>query len=331
MSRSTRNQSFCWQEKNILRSIKNYYDFHTTEKTARQEKAKMLFLYQTITWIDSDFNGKDINYYTKTIANYSGLSDRWIPKGLKKLESVFKVIKMIQTKNELNQYVKKEVVFTPDNLVKFEKKAVNALAVRSLTVNGSTASGSTTTSEDSLFQEDSTNQEDNKDMQPDKPTAPQQSGLHIKKDLKINDCFSNIPQEVLNKVCEEVRKQTSQINKPLVKKTQPKKQAVLTDKEKEQVKELFDTFHQKEEARTGQSTVYTHYARERKHCKNMVSWMGVYKMSVQQFFTAFETCRHKPGWLKDEIYQPSRINKAKFDDIRKHVVKEYVPDYSPEF
>lgn len=86
--------------------------------------------------------------------------------------------------------------------------------------------------------------------------------------------------------------------------------------------ELYDTFHEKEQKRTGQQTVYTHYAKERAHCKNLAKWMDTHGITVSQFFKAFEKCRKQQGWLFNEIYQPTKIIQAKYDDIRKHITPE---------
>lgn len=84
-ARQIRRQPFCWQEKRILRFLKQSY--------RGLERAKMLMLYTVLTWIDSDFNGKPIRWYTKTIATYSGLDRHWVSKGLKKLQEL-KIIKI---------------------------------------------------------------------------------------------------------------------------------------------------------------------------------------------------------------------------------------------
>ena len=78
--RSIRKQPFCWQEKEVFRMLRKQYK--------KNELVKMRCLYDTITEIDSDFNGQEIKYYTKTIHSYSGLSKDWIPQGLKKLEEL---------------------------------------------------------------------------------------------------------------------------------------------------------------------------------------------------------------------------------------------------
>ncbi|MDY4004404.1 MAG: hypothetical protein SOY68_00660, partial [Fusobacterium varium] len=84
--RSTKEQSFCWQEKKVLRLFRCLY--------VGKELDRIRNLYLTLTEIYSDFNGQDIKYYTETIAKYSGLSKGWIPKGLKILEEL-KVIELV--------------------------------------------------------------------------------------------------------------------------------------------------------------------------------------------------------------------------------------------
>ena len=85
--RNTKNQSFCWQEKKILRLLRCLYEGN--------EHDKLRNLYLTLTEIYSDFNGQDIKYYTQTIIKYSSLSKSWIPKGLKIFESL-KVIQLVE-------------------------------------------------------------------------------------------------------------------------------------------------------------------------------------------------------------------------------------------
>jgi|TARA_Y100001960_G_C14038356_1_gene523948 hypothetical protein len=90
--RSTRKQPFCWQEKKINRLIRKIY----SEDSGK--KSKMLLLYQTLTEIDSDFNGKEISFFTKTISTYSGLSVRFIPKALEEFQEL-KILKIIEKKD----------------------------------------------------------------------------------------------------------------------------------------------------------------------------------------------------------------------------------------
>jgi len=104
--RSTRNQPFCWQEKKILRFLRKKYK--------GVELVKMKLLYSTITEMDSDFNGKDIQFYTKTISTYSGLSIEWIPTGLKNLEK-HKIITIARLRDN-GRFSKNYLVFTPENI-----------------------------------------------------------------------------------------------------------------------------------------------------------------------------------------------------------------------
>ena len=74
----------------------------------------MLLLYCTITEMDSDFNDREIKYYTKTIHRYSGLSKEFIPKGLKKFEELG-ILKVVQQRHK-GKFKGKLVVFTPENI-----------------------------------------------------------------------------------------------------------------------------------------------------------------------------------------------------------------------
>ncbi|NIP29004.1 MAG: hypothetical protein GTO02_00025, partial [Candidatus Dadabacteria bacterium] len=138
--RSTRKQPFCWQEKNILRLIRKQYK--------KSELAKLRNLYLTITEMDSDFNGQDIRFYTKTINTYSGLSKDWIPSGLKILQDM----KVIEIKEERikGKFKGKKLVFTPDNIQEIPRKTVTGKPV-----NGKSILGLFDTSEDSTYLEDS--------------------------------------------------------------------------------------------------------------------------------------------------------------------------------
>ena len=100
--RSTRNQPFCRQEKKINRLLRTKY--------TKSSLAKIKLLYATITEIDSDFNGANINYYTQTISTYSGLSTDYIPKGLKILAEL-NIIKIHTERNSKGQFIKKEIEF----------------------------------------------------------------------------------------------------------------------------------------------------------------------------------------------------------------------------
>jgi hypothetical protein len=107
-TRSTRKQPFCWQEKKVLRLLKKKYKGETLSKLRN--------LYLTLTQMDSDFNGKEIKWYTKSISTYSGLSIRWIPKGLK----IFEELNIIEIKNgerdEYGRFTEKLLEFTPERV-----------------------------------------------------------------------------------------------------------------------------------------------------------------------------------------------------------------------
>ena len=105
--RNTKNQSFCWQEKKILRLLRCLYD--------GKEHDKLRNLYLTLTEIYSDFNGRDIKYYTQTIAKYSSLSKDWIPKGLKIFEKL-KVIQLVEERSK-GKFKGKRLIFTPENII----------------------------------------------------------------------------------------------------------------------------------------------------------------------------------------------------------------------
>lgn len=102
-TRSTRNQPFCWQEKKVLRLLK--------EKFKGSKLAKLRNLYLTITQMDSDFNGKHINWYTKTISTYSGLSVKWIPTGLKVFENL-NIVKINRNRDKHGRFQIGELIFT---------------------------------------------------------------------------------------------------------------------------------------------------------------------------------------------------------------------------
>jgi len=146
--RSTRKQPFCWQEKKILRILRAKYK--------KSELVKLRCLYGAITEMDSDFNSKDIKYYTKTISTYSGLSLEWIPKGLKKFEDLG-MIKIIENR-ENGKFKGKELIFTPENVKEVPRKTVPGK-----TVNGKPFAGKTEPSEDSSSLEDSFLNEDSID------------------------------------------------------------------------------------------------------------------------------------------------------------------------
>ncbi len=143
--RSTRKQSFCWQEKKINRLIRKEY--------TGSERVKMLLLYATITEIDSDFNQKNIKYYTKTIATYSGLSKDFIPTGLRRFEKMH-ILTIIGGKDK-GKFKGKKLVFTPEKIDELPRKTV---AGKSL--NGKSLNGNNEPSEDSIVLEDSSLKEE---------------------------------------------------------------------------------------------------------------------------------------------------------------------------
>lgn len=100
--RSTRNQPFCWQPKMVLRKLKEQL------KDKPLEHSKHRNLYLTLTQIDSDFNGKEIIWYTKTIATYSGLSKDWIPKGLQLLADS-KIITIMDIRDDSGRFAGRSV------------------------------------------------------------------------------------------------------------------------------------------------------------------------------------------------------------------------------
>jgi len=147
--RQIRKQPFCWQEKKINRLIR--------EKFKERDRVKMLLLYSTITEIDSDFNGKDIKYYTKTISTYSGLNKGFIPTGLKYLEEM-NIIKIIEDRNN-GKFKGKRLIFTPEKI-----KETNENTITDFDANGENINGKEYTSEDSLIKEDSLIEENNNNI-----------------------------------------------------------------------------------------------------------------------------------------------------------------------
>ncbi|WP_338948750.1 hypothetical protein [Fusobacterium varium] len=172
--RSTKEQSFCWQEKKVLRLFRCLY--------VGKELDRIRNLYLTLTEIYSDFNGQDIKYYTETIAKYSGLSKGWIPKGLKILEEL-KVIELVEERSK-GKFKGKKLIFTPENVEEMEKftgeeeidneetitgetiaeeiitgetitgKTITKETVTGKTITGETVAGFLQTSEDSFVLED---------------------------------------------------------------------------------------------------------------------------------------------------------------------------------
>lgn len=131
--RSTKEQSFCWQEKKVLRLFRCLY--------VGKELDRIRNLYLTLTEIYSDFNGQDIKYYTETIAKYSGLSKGWIPKGLKILEEL-KVIELVEERSK-GKFKGKKLIFTPENVEEMEKFTREEEIDNEETVTGKTITGET--------------------------------------------------------------------------------------------------------------------------------------------------------------------------------------------
>lgn len=140
--RSTKEQSFCWQEKKVLRLFRCLY--------VGKELDRIRNLYLTLTEIYSDFNGQDIKYYTETIAKYSGLSKGWIPKGLKILEEL-KVIELVEERSK-GKFKGKKLIFTPENVEEMEKftreeEIDNEETITEETITGEIIAGKTITGE----------------------------------------------------------------------------------------------------------------------------------------------------------------------------------------
>ena len=137
---STKEQSFCWQEKKVLRLFRCLY--------VGKELDRIRNLYLTLTEIYSDFNGQDIKYYTETIAKYSGLSKGWIPKGLKILEEL-KVIELVEERSK-GKFKGKKLIFTPENIEEMERftgeeEINNEETIAEETITGETITGETVT------------------------------------------------------------------------------------------------------------------------------------------------------------------------------------------
>ena len=135
--RSTKEQSFCWQEKKVLRLFRCLY--------VGKELDRIRNLYLTLTEIYSDFNGQDIKYYTETIAKYSGLSKGWIPKGLKILEEL-KVIELVEERSK-GKFKGKKLIFTPENIEEMEKFTREEEIDNEETTTGETITGEIITEE----------------------------------------------------------------------------------------------------------------------------------------------------------------------------------------
>lgn len=134
--RSTRKQPFCWQEKKINRLIRKIY----ADDSAK--KSKMLLLYQTLTEIDSDFNGKEISFFTKTISTYSWLSVRFIPSALEEFQDL-KILKIIEKKDGW-KFAWKDLIFTPDEVID-PNEIKNTDKIAKKTVSQSSTSGDSLT------------------------------------------------------------------------------------------------------------------------------------------------------------------------------------------
>lgn len=146
-TRIIRNQPFCWQEKKVLRLLQSSFE--------GMERAKMITLYTAITWMESDFNNREILYFTKGISTYSGLSKEWIPQGLRNLEKLGIVV-ISENRQKDGRHMGKTLAFTPENITEMPPKAVSRKAVNRRGVNRSPD-----TIEDSNDIEDSTDKEKN--------------------------------------------------------------------------------------------------------------------------------------------------------------------------
>ena len=162
--RSTKNQPFCWQEKKILWLLRCQYE--------GKEHDKLRNLYLTLTEIYSDFNGKDIKYYTQTIIKYSSLSKDWIPKGLKIFENL-KVIQLVEERNK-GKFKGKRLIFTPENIEEMEKFTNEQKISDENTITDKTVPEFLEPSEDSLYLEDNKRIEDI-------------NNTHTGKDKKVHD------------------------------------------------------------------------------------------------------------------------------------------------
>jgi hypothetical protein len=174
-TRLTRNQPFCWQEKKILRLFRVYFQGN--------ELAKYRNLYGTLTEMDSDFNGQEIKFYTKTIATYSGLNKEWIPKAVQNLEKM-KILSITQKRDDSGRFTHRHIIFTPENIKEIDKRDLNT----ENTVTGKTVIGKTAPLEDSTYLEDSNKKDINetKDIQEDSIESPEsiKSNSQAKKPAK---------------------------------------------------------------------------------------------------------------------------------------------------
>ncbi|WP_462425212.1 hypothetical protein ABF215_06850 [Fusobacterium sp. THCT13E1] len=187
--RSTKNQPFCWQEKKILRLLRCQYE--------GKEHDKLRNLYLTLTEIYSDFNGKDIKYYTQTIIKYSSLSKDWIPKGLKIFENL-KVIQLVEERNK-GKFKGKRLIFTPENIEEMEKFTNEQKISDENTITDKTVPEFLEPSEDSLYLEDNKRIEDinNTHTGEDKKVHDKKQEEEFEKD-KLSDTPMEI-QDILKK------------------------------------------------------------------------------------------------------------------------------------
>ena len=187
--RSTKNQPFCWQEKKILRLLRCQYE--------GKEHDKLRNLYLTLTEIYSDFNGKDIKYYTQTIIKYSSLSKDWIPKGLKIFENL-KVIQLVEERNK-GKFKGKRLIFTPENIEEMEKFTNEQKINDENTITDKTVPEFLEPSEDSLYLEDNKRIEDinNTHTGEDKKVHDKKQEEEFEKD-KLSDTPMEI-QDILKK------------------------------------------------------------------------------------------------------------------------------------
>lgn len=80
-----RQYPFCWQDKPALRLLRQQWK---EGKLTAAEHVKLRNLYLSLTEIESDFGQQEIRGFTRLIHHYSGLSEDFIPKGVKFLEKL---------------------------------------------------------------------------------------------------------------------------------------------------------------------------------------------------------------------------------------------------
>ena len=134
--RSIRKQTFAWQEKFVLRLLREHYQ----NDNVLLQKVKLLYF--TLTEIDSDFNGKEIMWYTKTIHTYSGLNKNWIPIGLRILEDL-KIVKITghdeeykSKHGERGKFIARSIEFTPENINRSPESVNGESTDNQITDNG---------------------------------------------------------------------------------------------------------------------------------------------------------------------------------------------------